>query len=147
VWFWSVLAAAGYVLSLAVAVAGRLGALLPYPRLVLGLFVGIFPVFFVALITHPKSSASGMGVRIGFGDALRGCPAWLHVIVWATLAAAVLMLALGSPRRMSFSELEDHPEICAPLAMLCAAFYAVSFATIWSGRVERLAFAKRMADP
>jgi hypothetical protein len=88
----AVVAAIGWIISVAASIAGMAGALLP--QWLLGAAsIALFPLWLVAVLIINKLAAGVRG-REMWKAVLRGCPTWLRYAIWGSWGYAFLMFVL-----------------------------------------------------
>jgi hypothetical protein len=92
--------------------------------------VALFPVFIMAVLTHPTRRWEWDGVSAEIDDDV---PKWIHAIVWGSLLYLLALWTQIPERRFSISGHLDHAhQLIASWAP--AVFYAAAFALRWSAR-------------
>lgn len=121
---WIAIGLAAWAVSIGVHTRAMMG--LDHPDAVgWALFIGIFPVFFVAVFTHPRALVRGTHARLGPLDAMRGAWPPYVVLTIATLAYDVWVWRRFDEHHVSLGHhLSPHELACA--SSLCATFFAIS---------------------
>lgn len=106
------------------------------PEPLWALFAGIFFGFGPAVLGHPKASAQGGHVSVGFLGVLKSAPAWSTALAAAWVVFMIYCFHMVPEQRFSFgseADLLGRPDRFRALSAFFGAFYALGLQVALSG--------------